>query len=61
MIFASIALALMAARRLNNAIGAWTDLMDLNLFVAGVRDVGANDGCLDVGLEPLAPASVAKH
>jgi hypothetical protein len=36
LIFASIALALMAARRLNNAIVAWTDLMDLNLFVAGV-------------------------
>ena len=29
LIFASIALALMAARRLNNAIVAWTDLMDL--------------------------------
>jgi len=29
LIIASIALALMAARRLNNAIVAWTDLMDL--------------------------------
>ncbi|HWR15420.1 MAG TPA: hypothetical protein VN577_11375 [Terriglobales bacterium] len=29
LIFASIALALMAARRLNNAIVAWTDLMDI--------------------------------
>ena len=29
MVLASIALALMAARRLNNAIVAWTDLMDL--------------------------------
>ena len=29
LIFASIALALMAARRLNNAIVAWTDLLDL--------------------------------
>ena len=29
LIFAGIALALMAARRLNNAIVAWTDLMDL--------------------------------
>jgi len=29
LVFASIALALMAARRLNNAIVAWTDLMDL--------------------------------
>lgn len=29
LIFASIALAIMAARRLNNAIVAWTDLMDL--------------------------------
>ena len=29
LIFTSIALALMAARRLNNAIVAWTDLMDL--------------------------------
>jgi hypothetical protein len=31
-IFASIALALMAARRLNNAIVAWTDLMDLPTY-----------------------------
>ncbi|HEV8398720.1 MAG TPA: hypothetical protein VGQ18_02655 [Gemmatimonadales bacterium] len=31
-IFASIALALMAARRLNNAIVAWTDLMDLRTY-----------------------------
>jgi len=31
-IFASIALALMAARRLNNAIVAWTDLMDLTTY-----------------------------
>src|SRR5262245_58375853 len=29
LIFASIALAVMAARRLNNAIVAWTDLLDL--------------------------------
>jgi hypothetical protein len=29
LIFASVALALMAARRLNNALVAWTDLMDL--------------------------------
>jgi hypothetical protein len=29
LIFASVALALMAARRLNNAIVAWTDLLDL--------------------------------
>ncbi len=32
LIFASIALAVMAARRLNNAIVAWTDLMDLNTY-----------------------------
>jgi hypothetical protein len=32
LIFASIALALMAARRLNNAIVAWTDLMDLTTY-----------------------------
>jgi hypothetical protein len=32
LIFASIALALMAARRLNNAITAWTDLMDLTTY-----------------------------
>jgi hypothetical protein len=32
LIFASIALALMAARRLNNAITAWTDLMDLRTY-----------------------------
>ena len=32
LIFASIALALMAARRLNNAIVAWTDLMDLATY-----------------------------
>ena len=31
------------------------------LCVAGVSDVGANSGRLDVGLEPLVPASVAKH
>src|SRR6478736_3522098 len=30
--FASIALAFMAARRLNNAIVAWTDLMDLRTY-----------------------------
>jgi hypothetical protein len=30
--FASIAIALMAARRLNNAIVAWTDLMDLATY-----------------------------
>ena len=30
--FASLALALMAARRLNNAITAWTDLMDLATY-----------------------------
>jgi hypothetical protein len=33
LIFAGIALALMAARRLNNAIVAWTDLMDLGTYV----------------------------
>jgi len=32
LIFASMALALMAARRLNNAIVAWTDLMDLRTY-----------------------------
>ena len=32
LIFASIALALTAARRLNNAITAWTDLMDLDTY-----------------------------
>jgi hypothetical protein len=32
LIFASIALALMAARRLNNAIAAWTDLLDLTTY-----------------------------
>jgi hypothetical protein len=32
LIFASIALALMAARRLNNAITAWTDFMDLATY-----------------------------
>ena len=32
LIFASIALALMAARRLNNAITSWTDLMDLRTW-----------------------------
>lgn len=32
LIFASGALALMAARRLNNAIVAWTDLMDLRTY-----------------------------
>src|SRR5215472_6418815 len=32
LIFASIALALMAARRLNNAIVAWTDLLDLPTY-----------------------------
>jgi hypothetical protein len=32
LILASIALALMAARRLNNAIVAWTDLMDLRTY-----------------------------
>ena len=32
LIFASIALTLMAARRLNNAITAWTDLMDLATY-----------------------------
>jgi hypothetical protein len=32
LIFVSIALALMAARRLNNAIVAWTDLMDLTTY-----------------------------
>ena len=32
MIFASIALALMAERRLNNAIVSWTDLMDLQTY-----------------------------
>jgi hypothetical protein len=32
LILASIALALMAARRLNNALVAWTDLMDLTIY-----------------------------
>jgi hypothetical protein len=32
LIFAGIALAFMAARRLNNAIVAWTDLMDLRTY-----------------------------
>jgi hypothetical protein len=32
LIFASMALALMAARRLNNAIVAWTDLLDLATY-----------------------------
>jgi hypothetical protein len=32
LILASIALALMAARRLNNAIVAWTDLLDLDTY-----------------------------
>jgi hypothetical protein len=32
LIFASIALVLMAARRLNNAIVAWTDLLDLTTY-----------------------------
>jgi hypothetical protein len=32
LIFASLALALMAARRLNNAIVSWTDLMDLRTY-----------------------------
>lgn len=32
LIFAGVALALMAARRLNNAIVAWTDLMDLRTY-----------------------------
>src|SRR5262245_42896239 len=32
LVLASIALALMAARRLNNAIVAWTDLMDLPTY-----------------------------
>jgi hypothetical protein len=32
LIFASVALALMAVRRLNNAIVAWTDLMDLPTY-----------------------------
>jgi hypothetical protein len=32
LIFAGVALALTAARRLNNAIGAWTDLLDLPTY-----------------------------
>ena len=32
LIFASVALALMAARRLNNALVAWTDLLDLPTY-----------------------------
>ena len=32
LVFASVALALMAARRLNNAIVSWTDLMDLPTY-----------------------------
>jgi hypothetical protein len=32
LVFASIALALMAARRLNNAIVAWTDLQDVRTY-----------------------------
>ena len=31
------------------------------LCVAGVSDVGTSGGRLDVGLEPMVPASVAKH
>jgi hypothetical protein len=61
LIFASIALALTAARRLNNAIVAWTDLQDLTTYRGWRRDVGASGGRLDVGLEPMVPASVAKH
>jgi hypothetical protein len=38
LVFASIALALMAARRLNNAIVAWTDLQDLATY-AGLASV----------------------
>jgi hypothetical protein len=43
LIFASIALALMAARRLNNAIVAWTDLQDLATYawLASVKWVPA--------------------
>ena len=46
LIFASIALVLTAARRLNNAITAWTDLMDLTTYawlasVMWVPTVGA--------------------
>ena len=32
-----------------------------DLYVAGVSDVGTSGGRLDVGLEPMVPASVAKH
>ena len=62
LIFASIALALTAARRLNNAIVSWTDLMDLPTYswLANVMWV-PNGGRLDDGLEPMAPASVAQH
>jgi len=45
-IFASIALALMAARRLNNAIVAWTDLLDLTTYAGWLSDVGASGGRL---------------
>ncbi len=56
LILASIALALTAARRLNNAIVAWTDLIGPDdLFVAGEIDVDADGGRLDVGLESLVP------
>ena len=62
LIFASIALALMAGqapqqcdRRLDRSAGSGY------LCVAGDSDVGASGGRLDVGLEPLVPASVAKH
>jgi hypothetical protein len=35
--FAAVALALMAARRLENALVAWTDLLDLRAYSSGAR------------------------
>ena len=62
LIFASIALALMAARRLNNALVAWYRFVGSGyLCMAGVSDVGTNSGRLDAGLEPLVPPSMGKH
>lgn len=74
LVFASIALALMAARRLNNAIVAWTDLQDLATYawLASVMWVPAvaawtlawNRWCrppwrsIDVSAEVLAAAGI---
>jgi len=48
------------ARRISNAVIAWTDLEDLAAY-AWLAQVGASCGGLDVGMEPLVPAFVAKH